>query len=125
MPELFEKLSGKKVFVKTAMDKKEYLDSGFYVETFGSIQEIEDAEFVEVKDEVSEELKSEALDLKSQINEEVKAAEIEAGSVDLTTLSLDELQDIHKDLYGTKKRGTVSDQTLIDSIEAKWNAEAK
>lgn len=124
--ELFEKASGKIVYVKTAMDRKEYLASGYYVETLRESiaggQEIEDAEFVEIKDEDVAEAGDVFESAKAELYLESDDA-VEEKS--LEDMSVPELQEVHKELYGKKKAGAVTAETLIALIKDKQEESAE
>lgn len=102
---------GSRVTVKTLTDFQEYVASGFYTPDNGEkAQVIEDAEFVEIKEEDVAEAGDVFSSLKGESEGEAKALE---------DMSVAELQEVHKDLYGKKKAGAVTAETLIALIKDK------
>ena len=113
---------GEEVSVGTLTDFQEYVKSGWYTPATGEKnQVIEDAVFAEVKDESIKadlaSIASEGVDSKAEDDTEKKVEGDEP--VDLDSLTKDELQEIHKDLFGSKKAGNVSEATLVSLIKEK------
>lgn len=108
---------GSRVTVKTLTDFQEYVASGFYTPDNGEkAQVIEGAEFVEIKEEDVAEAGDVFSSLKDESEREEKALE---------DMSVAELQEVHKDLYGKKKAGAVTAETLIALIKDKEEESAE
>lgn len=89
---------GERKTLKTVMDYQEHINSGYYKD-YVAEAEVKKVEKVEIDPAALESALGQAKTKK-----------------ELTEMSVDELQEIHKEKFGVKKRGQVTEETLIKAI---------
>lgn len=99
---------GKVVVVKNVMDKQEYLASGWYKEHKKEVAE---------KAHEAEKPERKEMDSKSAVELAQALVSGEKEEKTLEDMSLEELKEKHKEVFGKSAVGAVKEETLIKKIK--------